>query len=73
MVSYGLLAFSLALIIGRKFRRGIGMAHRRLPLRGDRAGAPGWITVENLFILFSLTDPAGSRHLWAIAHSHRGR
>ncbi len=69
MLSYGLLAFSLALIIGRKF--GEGSAWRKMGCLFAVLGpaAAGCDAVENLFILLTLTDPAGFPAWWAIAHS----
>ncbi len=69
MLSYGLLSFALALIIGRKF--GEGSAWRKMGCAFAVLGpvAAGCDGVENLFILLSLTNPTGFPAWWAIAHS----
>jgi hypothetical protein len=69
MVSYGLLAFSLALIIGRKFGEGSSWRTMGCFFAVITPVAAGFDAVENLFILLSLTDPAGFPAWWAIAHS----
>lgn len=69
MVSYGLLSFSLALIIGRKFEE--ESAWRRMSCTFAVLGpvAAGCDAVENAFILLTLTDPEFFPAWWAIAHS----
>jgi hypothetical protein len=69
MLSYGLLSFSLALIIGRKFNE--GSAWRSMGCLFAVLGpvAACCDGIENLFILLTLTDPTGFPAGWAIAHS----
>lgn len=69
MVAYGMLSFSLALLIGHKAPAG-GMLQRSAPvvsLFGPVAA--GLDAVENGFILATLSDPAGFPGWWAVAHS----
>jgi len=69
MVSYGLLSFSLALIIGRKFEK--ESAWRRMGCTFAVLGpvAACCDAVENAFILLTLTDPVSFPPWWAVAHS----
>ncbi|NMC03714.1 MAG: hypothetical protein GYA24_00815 [Candidatus Lokiarchaeota archaeon] len=69
MLSYGLLGFSLALIIGRKFDAGTSWHATGCFLAVAVPVAAGFDAMENLFILLSLADPAWFPAWWAIAHS----
>jgi len=69
MVSYGLLIFSLALILCRKFEpntlwRKIGF---NIAVLGILAAFCDGI--ENIFILLIANDPIGFPDMWAISHS----
>ena len=69
MVSYGLLIFSLALILTRKFEpntlwRKIGFT---IAVFGILAAFCDGI--ENIFILLMANDPIGFPDMWAISHS----
>ncbi len=69
MVSYGMFAFSLALIIGRKY--GEDSSWRKMGCLFAVLGpvAACCDAIENVFILLTLTDPTGFPAWWAIAHS----
>jgi hypothetical protein len=69
MVSYGLLSFALALIIGRRFDE--QSAWRKMGFLFAVIGplAACFDAVENIFILLSLTDPSNFPAWWAIVHS----
>ncbi len=69
MVSYGLLSFSLALIISRKFDDGSAWRKAGCAFAVLGPVAAGCDAVENAFILLTLTDPAWFPAWWAIAHS----
>lgn len=69
MLAYGILYFSLALYISRKFDEDSGWRKT-----GYFAAIFGVIAAccdatENVFILLMLTDPQGFPDAWAIAHS----
>ncbi|MGV9171865.1 MAG: hypothetical protein ACOC44_06820 [Promethearchaeia archaeon] len=69
MVSYGLLSFSLAFIIGRSFEKGTvwrssGMIAAFLALI-----APSCDALENMFILLMLENPTRFPDFYALAHS----
>nr|MDO8085167.1 hypothetical protein [Candidatus Sigynarchaeum springense] len=69
MVSYGMFAFALALVIGRKF--GEDTTWRKMGCLFAVLGpvAACCDAVENVFILLTLTDPAWFPAWWATAHS----
>ncbi|MFX0031792.1 MAG: hypothetical protein ACFE8E_03205 [Candidatus Hodarchaeota archaeon] len=69
MLSYGLLIFSLALILSRKFEpntlwRKIGFT---IAVFGILAAFCDGI--ENIFILLMANDPIGFPDMWAVSHS----
>jgi len=70
MVSYGTFAFSLALIISRKFEDGSFWSNsgHLMSILGILAACCD--AIENAFILAMLTDPSGFPDLWAITHSY---
>ncbi len=69
MVSYGTLAFSLTLIIARKFDD--NSEWRKSGYYVTVMGVLAAICdgIENAFILAMLTDPSGFPDIWAIIHS----
>ncbi|MFX1259583.1 MAG: hypothetical protein ACFFAN_17145, partial [Promethearchaeota archaeon] len=69
MVGYGTLAFSLALIIARKFNEDSGW--RKSGYYIAIMGVVGAICdgIENAFILAMLSNPSSFPNIWAIAHS----
>lgn len=69
MVGYGTLAFSLALIIARKYDESSNW--RKSGYVVAVMGVLGAICdgIENVFILAMLTDPSGFPDIWAIIHS----
>jgi len=69
MVSYGLLAFSLALIIARKYDEGSFWRKSGYIIAILGIIAACCDAIENGFILAMLTDPAAFPNSWAINHS----
>ncbi|MFX0187362.1 MAG: hypothetical protein ACFE8A_06470 [Candidatus Hodarchaeota archaeon] len=69
MVGYGTFAFSLALIISRKFEVGSfwNNSGHIIALLGVIAACCD--ATENIFILLMLTDPTGFPDIWALIHS----
>lgn len=69
MVSYGTFAFSLALIISRKFEDASFWSNsgHLIAIIGILAACCD--AIENAFILAMLTDPSGFPDGWAITHS----
>lgn len=69
MVGYGLILFSTALLIGRKFGPSsiVGLLCFIVALFGIIAACCDGI--ENIFILAMLTDPLNFPDWWAITHS----
>ncbi|MEX2718995.1 MAG: hypothetical protein Q6370_022090 [Candidatus Sigynarchaeota archaeon] len=69
MVSYGMFAFALALIIGRKFGQDTTWRKSGCLFAVLGPVAACCDAVENAFILLTLSDPTGFPAWWAIAHS----
>ncbi|MCK4239639.1 MAG: hypothetical protein KAX33_10980 [Candidatus Lokiarchaeota archaeon] len=69
MVSYGILIFSLALIIARKFDESTRWRKSGFLIAILGIIAASLDAIENGFILAMLTDPLGFPDIWAVSHS----
>lgn len=69
MISYGLLSFSLALIISRRFEEGSKMRTIGMSMAILAIFAAGFDAIENIFILLMVSDPVGFPSFFALAHS----
>ena len=69
MASYGLLSFSLALIIGRAFDESSVFRKSGYAIAIVGIAAPCFDAIENAFILITLTDPVNFLDILAVAHS----
>jgi len=69
MAGYGLLIFSLALIIGRGFDDGTNWRKSGYIIAISGIVAAGCDVGENTFIMLTLTDPLNFPDIWATIHS----
>jgi len=69
MLGYGMLAFSLGLIIGRKFEEDSKWRTSGYIISIFGIIAASCDAIENGFILAMLTDPFGFPDIWAVTHS----
>ncbi|MFX0040926.1 MAG: hypothetical protein ACFFCY_13690 [Promethearchaeota archaeon] len=69
MVGYGLILFSLSVLIARKYGLPSKLGQICLITAVSGVIAASCDGVENIFILAMLTDPVGFPNYWAVSHS----
>ena len=69
MLSYGLLIFTLALLLARKFKKSSIWMKSGFIMAIFGIIAASCDGIENIFILLMATDPSGFPNSWAIIHS----
>ncbi|MFX0048514.1 MAG: hypothetical protein ACFE8G_10160 [Candidatus Hermodarchaeota archaeon] len=69
MTGYGLILFSSALIVARRYRTSSLLQKEGFIVALSGVIAACCDAIENVFILLMLTDPTGFPDYWAITHS----
>jgi hypothetical protein len=69
MVGYGLILFSLSILLARRFEFSSKIAHASLTMAFLGVLASCCDGIENVFILAMLTNPTGFPNYWAVSHS----